>query len=91
MANYNPYAVLGTAYKDPVSGNFAIVIANTNNAATTQSFYFTNFTATTVTPWITSSNLSLAVQSAVTVTNSVFSYVIPAMSVVTFDPPPDWP
>jgi glucuronoarabinoxylan endo-1,4-beta-xylanase len=84
LANYNPYAVLGTAYKDPVSNSFAIVIANTNAAATTQSFFFTNFTATTVTPWITSSNLSLAAQTAVTVTNSAFSYVIPGMSVVTF-------
>jgi glucuronoarabinoxylan endo-1,4-beta-xylanase len=82
--NYNPYAVLASAYKDPVSGTFAIVIANTNIADTTQSFYFTNFTATTVTPWITSSDLSLAVQSAVTVTSSTFSYVIPGMSVVTF-------
>jgi glucuronoarabinoxylan endo-1,4-beta-xylanase len=84
LANYNPYAVLSSAYKDPVSGNFAIVVANTNSTATTQSFCFTNFTATTVTPWITSSTLSLAVQSPVTVTNSVFSYTIPAMSVVTF-------
>jgi glucuronoarabinoxylan endo-1,4-beta-xylanase len=84
LANYNPYAVLGSAYKDPVTGNFAIVIANTNSAPTTQSFYLTNFTATTVTPWITSSNLSLAVQSPVTVTGSTFSYVIPGMSVVTF-------
>jgi glucuronoarabinoxylan endo-1,4-beta-xylanase len=84
LANYNPYAVLGSAYQDPVSGNFAIVISNTNNAATTQSFYLTNFTATTVTPWITSSNLSLAAQTAVTLTNSTFSYLIPGMSVVTF-------
>ena len=84
LANYNPYAVLGSAYKDTVSGNFAIVISNTNSAATTQSFYFTNFTATTVVPWITSSNFSLAAQSAVTITNAAFSYVIPGMSVVTF-------
>jgi glucuronoarabinoxylan endo-1,4-beta-xylanase len=84
LANYNPYAILGTAYKDPVSGNFAIVVANTNSTPTTQSFYFTNFTATTVTPWITSSDQSLAAQSPVTVTNSTFSYVIPGMSVVTF-------
>jgi O-glycosyl hydrolase len=84
LANYNSYSVLGTAYKDPVSGNFAIVMVNTNTAATTQSFDLTNFTATTVTPWITSSNLSLAVQSPVTVSNSSFSYLIPGMSVVTF-------
>jgi glucuronoarabinoxylan endo-1,4-beta-xylanase len=82
--NNNPYAVLATAYKDPSSGNFAIVVANPNTTDTTQSFYFTNFVATSVTPWITSSNLSLAAQPAVTVTNASFSYVIPAMSVVTF-------
>lgn len=84
LANYNPYAILGSAYKDPVSGNFAIVISNTNSTTTTQSFSFTNFTALTVTPWITSANLSLAAQSAVNVTNSTFSYSIPGMSVVTF-------
>jgi O-glycosyl hydrolase len=84
LANYNPYAVLATAYKDPVSNNFAIVVANTNITDTNQSFYLTNFIATSVTPWITSSNLSLAAQSPVTVSNSSFSYAIPAMSVVTF-------
>jgi glucuronoarabinoxylan endo-1,4-beta-xylanase len=91
--NYNPYAVLITAYKDSLSGNFAIVVANTNSTPTNQSFYFTNFSAAAVTPWITSSNLSLAAQSAVAVSNSFFAYVIPAQSVVTFagqariDPP----
>jgi glucuronoarabinoxylan endo-1,4-beta-xylanase len=84
LANYNPYAVLASAYKDPVTSSFAIVIANTNSATTTQSFYFANFTATTVTPWITSSNLSLEAQAAIPVTGSTFSYAIPAMSVVTF-------
>ena len=84
LANYNPYAILGTAYKDPISSGFAIVVANTNATATTQSFYFTNFTATFVTPWITSSNLSLAVQTPVAVTGSTFSYVVPGMSVITF-------
>jgi glucuronoarabinoxylan endo-1,4-beta-xylanase len=84
LANYNSYAVLATAYKDPVSNNFAIVVANTNTTATNQLFLLTNFTATSVTPWITSSDLSLAAQSPVTVSNSSFSYVIPAMSVVTF-------
>jgi glucuronoarabinoxylan endo-1,4-beta-xylanase len=84
LANYNSYAISATAYKDPVANNFAIVVINTNSTPTTQSFQFTNFTATTVTPWITSSNQSLAVQSPVTVTNATFSYVIPGMSVVTF-------
>ena len=84
LANYNPYAISASAYKDPVLNNFAIVAINTNSTPTTQSFYLTNFTATTVTPWITASNQSLAVQPPVTITGSTFSYVIPAMSVVTF-------
>jgi len=82
--NNNPYAVLVTAYRDAASGNFAIVVGNTNTASTTQSFYLTNFTASSVVPWITSSSQSLANQPAVAVTNSSFSYVIPGMSVVTF-------
>jgi hypothetical protein len=37
-----------------------------------------------VTPWITSTNLSLVAQSDVTVSNSSFTYTLPGMSVVTF-------
>lgn len=73
-----------SAYKDPTSGCFAIVAINNNNWNVVQSFNFTGFTATTVTPWITSGSLSLAVQPSVGVTNSTFIYTLPAMSVVTF-------
>jgi glucuronoarabinoxylan endo-1,4-beta-xylanase len=74
-----------SAYKDTNSSNFAIVAINTN--ATTdvnQTFNLTNFTATSVTPWITSGTLSLAVQPAVTVSNASFTYTLPPLSVVTF-------
>jgi hypothetical protein len=74
-----------SAYKDTNSSNFAIVAINTN--ATTdvnQTFNLTNFTATSVTPWITSGALSMAVQTPVAITNSSFTYNLPAMSVVTF-------
>jgi O-glycosyl hydrolase len=37
-----------------------------------------------VTPWITSSSLSLSAQPAVVVTNGSFSYTLPPLSVVTF-------
>ena len=37
---HNPYAVLAVPTQDPVTGSFAIVIANTNSAATARSFYF---------------------------------------------------
>jgi glucuronoarabinoxylan endo-1,4-beta-xylanase len=74
-----------SAYKDSASPGFAIVAINPNTVAISQTFQLTNGIITSsVTPWITSSNLSLASQSAVGVTNSIFTYARPAMSVVTF-------
>ncbi|HTQ50695.1 MAG TPA: carbohydrate binding domain-containing protein, partial [Candidatus Acidoferrales bacterium] len=74
-----------SAYKDSVSTNFAIVVVNTNAATGVfQTINLANFTAASVTPWITTATLSLAPQTAVTVTNSSFTYFVPAMSVVTF-------
>jgi hypothetical protein len=73
-----------TAYKDTNSGRFAIVAINPAFTTVTQVFNLASFTATSVTPWITSSNLSLASQSAIAVANSSFSCALPAMSVVTF-------
>ena len=73
-----------SAYKG-ANGKFAIVAVNSNSTDIAQTFSFTNCAVTkNVTPWITSSNLSLAAQAAVAVTNSSFSYTVPAMSVVTF-------
>jgi glucuronoarabinoxylan endo-1,4-beta-xylanase len=74
-----------SAYKDTNSGTFAIVAINPASTTVTQVFNLTNFsTVSSVTPWITSSNLSLASQSGVGVTNSAFFYALPALSVVTF-------
>ena len=74
-----------SAYKDPVSANFAIVAINSGFNPQTQIFNLTNFPAiSSVTPWITSSSLSLSNQPAIGVTNSAFTYVLPALSVVTF-------
>jgi hypothetical protein len=50
----------------------------------TQIFDLANFTAASVTPWITSSNLLLASQAPVAVANSSFTYALPPLSVVTF-------
>jgi glucuronoarabinoxylan endo-1,4-beta-xylanase len=73
-----------SAYKG-VNGAFAIVAVNSNSTDVAQTFSFTNCAVTNiVTPWITSSNLSLALQAAASVTNSSFTYTVPAMSVVTF-------
>ncbi len=84
-ANSSQPSVLVSAYKDTNSAAFAIVVVNTNPSTDMmETFNLTNFTAATVTPWITSASLSLSPQSAVTVTNGSFTYTIPAMSVVTF-------
>ena len=78
-------SALISAYKDSASTAFAIVIVNTNPATDViQTFNLANFTAASVTPWVTSASLSLAPQTLVNVTNSSFTYDVPAMSVVTF-------
>jgi glucuronoarabinoxylan endo-1,4-beta-xylanase len=78
-------SVLVSAYKATNSSAFAIVVVNTNPSTDVmQSFNLTNFTAASVTPWITSASLSLAPQTPLTVTSGSFTYTIPAMSVVTF-------
>jgi glucuronoarabinoxylan endo-1,4-beta-xylanase len=74
-----------SAYKDSASTTFTIVVVNTNAATGVfQTINLANFTAPSVTPWITTATLSLAQQAAVTVTNSSFTYFVPALSVVTF-------
>jgi glucuronoarabinoxylan endo-1,4-beta-xylanase len=83
VANNNPITSI-SAYKNTNSGNFAIVAVNPDPVAVTQVFNLTNFTANSVTPWITSSNYSLASQPTQGVTNASFTYALPAMSVVTF-------
>jgi glucuronoarabinoxylan endo-1,4-beta-xylanase len=74
-----------SAYKDTNSGGFAIVAINPASTTITQIFNLANFpTVGSVTPWITSSNLSLACQSVVSIASSAFTYALPPLSVVTF-------
>jgi glucuronoarabinoxylan endo-1,4-beta-xylanase len=74
-----------SAYKDSASANFAIVAINSNSAPVTQVFTFTNVIGiSSVTPWLTTSNLSLGNQAPVAVVNSNFTYVLPALSIATF-------
>jgi glucuronoarabinoxylan endo-1,4-beta-xylanase len=85
IAANNGGPVLVTAYKDMNSLNYAIVAINSAGTNIVQSFTFTNFPGSSVvTPWITSSNLSLEPLSSVAVTNGVLTYTLPAMSIVTF-------
>lgn len=78
-------SALVSAYKDSASTAFAIVAVNTNAVFdVVQTFSIANFATASVTPWITSGTLNLAPQAAITLTNSTFTYTLPAMSVVTF-------
>lgn len=83
-ANNNGTALI-SAYKDSLSPAFAVVAVNPYPSNILQTFTFTNFSeASVVTPWMTTSNLSLAPQSPIAITNLYFTYNLPAMSVVTF-------
>lgn len=73
-----------TAFKDPVSGRFAIIVANNTTLAIDQTFTLQGITLTSVTPYITSNTQSLEALTPVAVSNSAFTHSIPANSVVTF-------
>jgi O-glycosyl hydrolase len=74
-----------SAYKNPVgAGNFAIVATNYNSSNATVSFSLDNFTADSVTPWLTSSTSNLTAQASITVSGNSFSATLPAQSVTTF-------
>ncbi len=73
-----------TAFKNPATGEFAIVAINTGSGPVTQVFDLGSFTAASVTPWITSETQSLAVQPAISVSGNAFQHLLPASSVVTY-------
>ena len=81
----NSGSVLVSAYRNTNSTAFVIVAINPTGIPLTPVFSLTNFPVVSqVTPWMTSPNVSLGVQSSVTVSNSTFSYTLPGLSVVTF-------
>jgi hypothetical protein len=85
-ATHNPQSgVTVSAYKNPIgAGNFAIVATNYNSSNATVSFTLDNFTADSVTPWLTSSTSNLTAQASITVSGSSFNATLPAQSVTTF-------
>ena len=73
-----------SAYRATNSTSFAIVAVNSSSATVTQIFNLANFpTVASVTPWVTSGNLSLAPQTAVGVAGQSFTYVLPPLTVTT--------
>lgn len=84
QATANPApGVYVSAFKDPVSGQFAIVAINQNESSTAVTFNLTGVTAASVTPWVTSASSNLVQQSSVPVVAGSFSSVLQALSVTT--------
>ncbi|MBP7792879.1 MAG: hypothetical protein KA120_07450 [Candidatus Goldbacteria bacterium] len=73
-----------SAYKSSDSSTSVIVAINRNTSAVSMTFSLSGITATSFTPWITSSSYDLAQQGAVTVSGGSFTYNLPAQSVVSF-------
>lgn len=73
-----------SAFRDPRTGAFAIVVVNLSSKDAPQTFTLNGFSANLVTPWITSAALSLVEQAPVLINGTSFTYTIPASSVTTF-------
>jgi glucuronoarabinoxylan endo-1,4-beta-xylanase len=80
----NNGSLLVTAFQSADNSDSAIVVVNTGPEVSNQVFDVGTQMATSVVPWITSSTLSLAQQTPVTLTEGSLTYTIPADSVVTF-------
>ena len=81
----NSGTAMVSAYRATNSSGFAIVAINASQTnSINQTFSLSNFTGSSVIPWVTTSTLSLSSQAAVAITSSAFSYQLPPSSVVTF-------
>jgi glucuronoarabinoxylan endo-1,4-beta-xylanase len=74
-----------TAFKDPSSGDFAIVVANQNSSSVNLTVSLSGFpSVSSVIPTVTSDNDNLADQSSVSVSSGSFSFSLDGTSVTTF-------
>jgi glucuronoarabinoxylan endo-1,4-beta-xylanase len=72
-----------SAYKDASTGKFVIVVVN-QGVSQAKTFGLNGFTATSVTPWVTSATRNLAQQPSVAVNGGSFIATLAAESVTTF-------
>lgn len=72
-----------TAFKNPATGEFAIVAVN-KGSSQTKSIGLNGFNAASVTPWLTTSSIDLAPQSRISVSQGQFTAALPGASVTTF-------
>ena len=75
---------LVSAFLSPDGTQSAIVVVNSGSTAAIEYFDVGTQVGSSIVPWITSATQSLVQLPAVSVTNGLLSYTIPANSVVTF-------
>ena len=68
----------------PVSGKFAIVSINSGTTDVSETYTINGLTATSVTPYITSTTSNLSAGSAIAVSGGAFTATIPANSIITY-------
>ncbi|HYB60728.1 MAG TPA: hypothetical protein VEH50_04535 [Methylomirabilota bacterium] len=73
-----------SAYMQGSTGIIVAINANTSPASVPMAFTLQNFSASTATPYVTSSQGGLIQQGAVNVSDGSFAYSLPAQSVTTF-------
>jgi len=73
-----------TAYKDPATGEFAVVAINNGSSNQSVTFNLKGFSASSVKQYTTSATQNLAEGSSIAISGSSFTGNLPARSVTTF-------
>ncbi|MDP4183196.1 MAG: glycoside hydrolase [Bacillota bacterium] len=84
-ATANPVSgVYVTAYKDPATSDFVVVAINNSSTAQSITYNLKGFSASSVTPYTTSSSQNLVAGSAIPVSGSSFTGNLAANSITTY-------
>lgn len=73
-----------TAFRDPASGSFAVVVTNDSSTSRSEVLRLNGFAATSVTPYRTSKTENLAALAPVDASTGSFTATLPPRSVTTF-------
>jgi glucuronoarabinoxylan endo-1,4-beta-xylanase len=85
-SNYTTDSLVGiSAFRDSISGKFAIVAVNLDKVYPHDlSFTYSGFHAASVTPWLTDETHDLATQTPISCAGGTFSATLPKYSVTSF-------
>jgi glucuronoarabinoxylan endo-1,4-beta-xylanase len=84
VAGTIPSGLLIDAFKDPASSTVVVVVINPGTGSVDLPVFLSGSTATSATPYVTSSSQNLAAQAAIAVSGSAFTATLGAQTVTTF-------